>query len=45
VVELGAEVVADEARAAYEDGILAVEIPLARPDDTVRRVRIEDATS
>ena len=41
VVELGAEVVADEARASYEDGMLEVEIPLARPDQTVRRVRIE----
>ena len=42
VVELGAEVVADEARASYEDGMLEVEIPLARPDETVRRVRIEE---
>ena len=30
VVELGADVVADEARASYEDGILEVEVPLAR---------------
>jgi HSP20 family protein len=42
IVELGAEVVADEARASYEDGMLEVEIPLARPDATVRRVRIEE---
>jgi HSP20 family protein len=42
VVELGAEVVADEARASYEDGMLEVEIPLARPDETVRRVRVEE---
>src|SRR5918998_392468 len=42
VVELGVEVVADEARAAYEDGILAVEIPLARPEESVRRVPIRD---
>jgi HSP20 family protein len=42
VVELGAEVIADEARASYEDGMLEVEIPLARPDETVRRVRIEE---
>jgi HSP20 family protein len=41
-VELGAEVVAEEARASYEDGILEVEIPLARPDRTVRRVPIEE---
>ena len=43
LVELGAEVVADAARASYEDGILEVEIPLARPDETARRVPIEDA--
>ena len=40
-MDLGVEVVADEARASYEDGILEVEIPLARPDEGVRRVRIE----
>ena len=43
VVELGGEVVADEARASYEDGMLEVEIPLARPDQTVRRVRIDES--
>ncbi len=32
VVELGADVDADEARASYEDGILEVEIPLAPAD-------------
>jgi HSP20 family protein len=42
IVELGAEVVADQARASYEDGMLEVEIPLARPDQTVRRVRIDE---
>jgi HSP20 family protein len=42
LVELGAEVAADEARASYEDGILEVEIPLARPDEGVRRVPIEE---
>ena len=42
VVELGAEVVAGEARASYEDGILEVEIPLARPDQAVRRVPIDE---
>jgi HSP20 family protein len=42
LVELGAEVAAGEARASYEDGILEVEIPLARPDDTSRRVPIEE---
>jgi HSP20 family protein len=43
LVELGAEVVADAARASYEDGMLEVEIPLAKPDDTVRRVRIDES--
>ncbi len=42
LVELGAEVVAAEARASYEDGILEVEIPLARPDASVRRVPIAE---
>ena len=41
VVELGAEVAADQARASYEDGILEVEIPLA-PANEVRRVPIEE---
>jgi HSP20 family protein len=41
IVELGAEVVADQARASYEDGMLEVEIPLAPPEQTVRRVRID----
>jgi HSP20 family protein len=45
LVELGAEVVADQARASYEDGFLEVEIPLARPDQTVRRVRIDEPGS
>jgi HSP20 family protein len=42
LVELGAEVEADAARASYEDGILAVEIPLARPEQSARRVPIEE---
>jgi len=41
VVELGADVVADEARATYEDGVLEVAIPLARPRSEVRQVPIE----
>ncbi|MEJ7714937.1 MAG: Hsp20 family protein [Thermoleophilaceae bacterium] len=41
-VELGSDVVAEEARAAYEDGILVVEVPLARRDQTHRRVPIEE---
>jgi HSP20 family protein len=41
-VELGADVVADEARASYEDGVLVVEVPLTTPDEQARRVPIED---
>jgi HSP20 family protein len=40
VVELGADVVADAARASYDDGILRVEIPIAAPDDERRQVPI-----
>ena len=43
VVELGADVVADEASASYVDGVLRVEIPLARPEESVRRVPISDS--
>jgi HSP20 family protein len=41
VVELGAEVRADEARATYEDGMLKVELPLARSETRARAVPIE----
>ena len=40
VVELGADVVADKATASYVDGVLQVEIPLAEPEQSVRRVPI-----
>ena len=40
VVELGADVVAERAGASYEDGVLEVEIPLATPEESVRRVPI-----
>jgi HSP20 family protein len=39
VVELGADVVAERARASYDDGILRVELPLA--GQVTRRVPIE----
>ena len=42
VVELGADVEAKEATASYGDGILQVEIPLARSAQEVRRVPIEE---
>ena len=41
-VELGADVVADEARASYEDGILVVEVPLESRELGARRVPIEE---
>jgi HSP20 family protein len=40
-IELGAEVVAEEARATYLDGILRVELPLADPQSHIRSVPIE----
>jgi HSP20 family protein len=42
VVELGADVVADKASASYVDGVLQVDIPLADPERSVRRVPISD---
>jgi HSP20 family protein len=42
IVELGADVVADDASASYADGVLQVEIPLAAPEQSVRRVPISD---
>jgi HSP20 family protein len=42
IVELGADVVACDASASYADGVLQVEIPLAAPEQTVRRVPISD---
>jgi HSP20 family protein len=43
IVELGADVVADKASASYADGVLQVEIPLAEPEQSVRRVPISDS--
>ena len=43
VIPLGAEVVPDEARATYTDGILRIELPLARPEVRSRSVPIEIA--
>jgi HSP20 family protein len=42
VVELGAEVVAAQARASYDDGVLVVEVPLARREQRIRRVTIAE---
>jgi HSP20 family protein len=41
VIPLGADVVADAARATYRDGILRIELPLQDPDGRSRRVPIE----
>ena len=43
VVQLGAEVVAEQARAVYEDGMLRVELPLVEPRAVRRSVPIEVA--
>jgi HSP20 family protein len=43
-IQLGVEVVAEEARATYEDGILRVEVPLATGDDA-RQVPIDGPSS
>lgn len=44
VVDLGAEVIAHEAKATFDNGILRVEIPLAPPDKSARRVPISTPT-
>jgi HSP20 family protein len=41
MVELSAEVDAERATAAYDDGILRIEIPLSQGDDPGRRIPIE----
>jgi HSP20 family protein len=41
VVQLGADVRPEEARAVYEDGLLRVELPLAQPETRRHSVPIE----
>src|SRR4051812_9015463 len=41
VIELSAEVDAERAGATYDDGVLRIDIPLAQPEDTTRRIPIE----
>jgi len=41
VVELGADVVADQAKATYEDGMLRVEIPLLQAGERAKQVPIK----
>ena len=40
-IPLGADVVPDEAKATYRDGILRIELPLARPEPRSHSVPIE----
>jgi HSP20 family protein len=40
-VQLGAEVVSDQAKATYHDGILRVELPLQQPEARARSVSVE----
>ncbi|MFL5885882.1 MAG: Hsp20/alpha crystallin family protein [Thermoleophilaceae bacterium] len=40
VVELGADVVADDAKASYDDGVLRLEVPLANADEQIREIPI-----
>ena len=42
VVELGADVVAEAARATYEEGVLRVELPLRRSGEVSHRVPIDE---
>ena len=41
VIQLGADVVADQARATYRDGMLRIELPLVRPETRARSVPID----
>ncbi|HEV3000120.1 MAG TPA: Hsp20/alpha crystallin family protein, partial [Solirubrobacteraceae bacterium] len=43
VVELGADVVAGEAKAAYRDGVLEITLPLDRPESQRRKVRVTES--
>jgi HSP20 family protein len=43
-IQLGTDVIADEARATYEEGILRVELPLADAPEGARQVRISSAS-
>jgi HSP20 family protein len=44
VIELGRDIVAEQATASYEDGILRIEIPLATSGSRARVVPIESPT-
>ena len=42
MIELGADVRAQDARAVYEDGMLRVELPLVRPEAGARAVPLTE---
>jgi HSP20 family protein len=44
-IPLGADVIAEEAKATYRDGILAVELPLAEPAVHSVAIRVREDTS
>jgi HSP20 family protein len=44
IVQLQADVVADQAKATYEDGVLRIELPLREVIENSRRVPIERET-
>jgi HSP20 family protein len=41
VIELGRDVIAEQAKASYEDGMLRIELPLARSGARTRVVPID----
>jgi HSP20 family protein len=41
VIELSADVDAERAAATYDDGVLRIDIPLAQPEGSARRIPIE----
>jgi HSP20 family protein len=45
IVELSADIEAEDAKATYEDGVLRIELPLVRTDEISRRVPIERSDS
>jgi HSP20 family protein len=45
VVALGADVLPEQGRAVYEDGILRIELPLAQPDSRPRTVPVQKPRS
>jgi len=40
VIELGADVLADDAKASYDDGVLRLDVPLMNADEQIREIPI-----